>query len=36
MKVPKIKEWINEIDQYGNVTVLYPGGFKPMTGDIWN
>lgn len=32
MKVPKIKEWINEIDQHGNVTVLYPGGFKPMTG----
>ena len=32
MEVPKIKEWINEMDQHGNVIVLYPGGFKPMTG----
>ena len=32
MEVPKIKDWINEVAQDGNVTVLYPGGFKPMTG----
>ena len=28
---PKIKDWINENDQNG-VSVLLPGGFKPMTG----
>lgn len=26
------KEWINEEASYDNVTVLLPGGFKPMTG----
>ena len=32
MKHTKIKERLNENDHHGNVTVLYPGGFKPMTG----
>jgi len=31
MEFPKVKEWINENVKEG-ITVLYPGGFKPMTG----
>lgn len=31
MEVPKIKEWINETIEK-SITVLYPGGFKPLTG----
>jgi hypothetical protein len=30
-KFPKIKQWLNEAKN-NKVTVLYPGGFKPMTG----
>jgi hypothetical protein len=30
----KYKDWVNEKfeDEYGNITVLYPGGFKPLQG----
>ena len=31
MNVPTIKQWLNENKGEG-ITVLYPGGFKPMTG----
>lgn len=31
MNIPTIKQWLNENKEDG-ITVLYPGGFKPLTG----